>query len=96
MIWALSTQGSKTKPEGEAVSVKHDRDLVRRSCYERVPERFPRAPSGRLCGLISEESVSQSGRKPRKQDEHGQTHASRMHGQEFQVEEEKGHSGVLS
>lgn len=37
-LGSQDTQRSQTKPEGGAVSVKHDRDTVRGSCYERFPE----------------------------------------------------------
>lgn len=67
-LGSQDTQRSKRKPEGGAVSVKHDRDRVRGNCYERFPERFLLTHSGRLwvLGSSSEEPASLSGRKPRK------------------------------
>lgn len=66
-LGSQDTQRSKIKPEGGAVSIKHDRDMVKRKLLGEIPERFLLTHSGRLCILSSEEPACLSGGKPRKQ-----------------------------
>lgn len=53
-LGSQDTQRSTMKPEGGAVSIEHDRDIVRKELLGVIPERFLLAHSGRLCILSSE------------------------------------------